>query len=167
MMAKYSLMVVLLCLLMTGCTDKPTHHEQSIEQHNKNAQQHNTQELYHYKTAFVGDNSKVSAIVHLQSYPKDIKIKHLEIESAQSPYALKVFFESPQDVSHEALFKNAVMTFALIQNIDTLYYINEQNNAMMLEYHRKGTDERLQTMGDSLQKIGSSADSFNQYLQEP
>ncbi|MDO4250018.1 MAG: DUF4825 domain-containing protein [Moraxella sp.] len=167
-MAKYPLiMMALLCLVMTGCTDKPAHNNQNIEQHNANVQPRNEQELYHYKTAFVGDNSKVSAIVHLQSYPKDLKIKHIEIESAQSPYGLKVFFESNQDISHEALFKNAVMTFALIENVDILYYINEQNKTVVLEYRRKGTDERLQTMGDSLQKIGSSADLFNQYLQEP
>ena len=47
--------------------------------------------LYDYKTAYIGDNSKVSHIVGAMQYPTGAKCETIKIQSEKEPYGLTVY----------------------------------------------------------------------------
>lgn len=49
-------------------------------------------ELYSYKTKYVGDNSKVGGIVSKLEFTKEYSYKSMEILSKEEPYGLKLYF---------------------------------------------------------------------------
>ena len=127
-----------------------------------------TQDLYQYKTAYVGDNSKVSAIVSLQSYPEGVKTDGIEILSAQEPYGLKVFLITHQKVNEVDLVKNAIITFALIENLYDIYYVNKNDDTIIVQFDRSSCEKELRaTIGKSLDEIGASPESLETLINYP
>lgn len=106
----HSLVVLLVGLLsLTGCDTSKGGDRASLHQ---------------YKTSYVGNNSKVIAIASLQEYPKGLGFAGIEILSQEEPYGLRVKLEGGAVPSREDLWKKAVITLSLIDNISDLYYID-------------------------------------------
>lgn len=126
----------------------------------------NTLKLYDHKTQYVGDNSKVSSIVHLQSYPKGVQILGIEILSQQEPFGLNVLIHTDQALKNDDLNKNAIITFALIDNLNDIYYIDSQNKNVVLHYHRNHSEQLLKQTGKSLAQISHNNKSLESYLKE-
>lgn len=130
--------------------------------------------LYNYKTDFVGDNSKVSQIVSRQDYPKGFEVGAIEILSSKSPYGLKVFVKDTSNINREDLFINAIETFALIGNLDRIYYLEsgrdfeEEKNKELKDkifiFYRKEIEEILEEKNTSLEEISKDRESFEDFV---
>lgn len=130
--------------------------------------------LYNYRTNYVGDNTKVSQIVSNQDYPKDFEVGAIEILSSKSPYGLKVFVKDTSNIKREDLFKNAITSFALIKNLDRIYYVEsgrdfeEEKNKELKDkifiFYRKEIEEILAEEDTSLEEISKDKESFENFI---
>ncbi|MCC3376289.1 M56 family metallopeptidase [Cohnella sp. REN36] len=89
-------------------------------------------ELLRYKTAYVGDNSRVVALIDLLPLPPGLKRGTVELHTAEAPYGLTTHYRedagaaaSERDAaSREALFRrHAAVLFSLIGNVDRIVAI--------------------------------------------
>ena len=130
--------------------------------------------LYNYKTDFVGDNSSVSQIVSRQDYPKGFEVGAIEILSSKSPYGLKIFVKDTPNINREDLFINAIETFALIGNLDRIYYVEsgrdfeEEKNKELKDkifiFYRKEIEEILEEKNTSIEEISKDRESFEDFV---
>lgn len=120
--------------------------------------------LYEFKTAYVGENSKVVPIASMQEYPAKAKYKNIEIHSEQHPYELNIYLENTKHVSKENLFKNAAVTFALIDNLENLNYIDADSDQVIASYTRTEIDKILEDKGlNNTKGIGNSKESWESF----
>lgn len=130
--------------------------------------------LYNYKTDYVGDNSSVSQIVSRQDYPKGFEVGAIEILSSKSPYGLKIFVKDTSNINREDLFINAIETFALIKNLDRIYYVEsgrdfeEEKNKELKDkifiFYRKEIEEILEEKNTSIEEISKDRESFEDFV---
>src|SRR5699024_7260582 len=110
-----SLILVILCTsFLIGCETKK---EKTL-----------ADELYSYKTKYVGDNSKVGGIVSKLEFPKEHSYKSMEILSKEEPYGLKLYFvgNANDTIIDDFKFDSAIL-FSLIDNLDYIIYIVEDD----------------------------------------
>lgn len=130
--------------------------------------------LYNYKTDYVGDNSSVSQIVSRQDYPKGFEVGAIEILSSKSPYGLKIFVKDTSNINREYLFINAIETFALIKNLDRIYYVEsgrdfeEEKNKELKDkifiFYRKEIEEILEEKNTSIEEISKDRECFEDFV---
>ncbi len=99
---------------------------------------YNLDEIAKYKTLYVGDNSKVSAIVdHLPVPDNYFKQQYISMGTDNRPYKLNVFYEgkkgashigewpitSPNTATYSNLQKNALVLFSMIDNVDEITFL--------------------------------------------
>lgn len=130
--------------------------------------------LYNYKTDYVGDNSSVSQIVSRQDYPKGFEVGAIEILSSKSPYGLKIFVKDTSNINREDLFINAIETFALIKNLDRIYYVEsgrdfeEEKNKELKDkifiFYRKEIEEILEEKNTRIEEISKDRESFEDFV---
>ena len=130
--------------------------------------------LYNYKTNYVGDNSKVSHIISNQDYPKGFEVGAIEILSRKSPYGIKVFVKDTSNIKREDIFKNAITSFALIKNLDRIYYVEsgrdfeEEKNKELKDrifiFYRKEIEEILEEKNTSLEEISENKENFENFI---
>lgn len=130
--------------------------------------------LYNYKTNYVGDNSKVSHIISNQDYPKDFEVGAIEILSRKSPYGIKVFVKDTSNIKREDIFKNAITSFALIKNLDRIYYVesgrdfeeekSKELNDKIFIFYRKEIEEILEEKNTSLEEISDNKENFENFI---
>ena len=93
--------------------------------------------VFAYKRAYVGDNSKVSHILDKQGYPEEIIVEKFEILSQTEPYGLRVYLSKAPKDANKALLNNALLTFSLIDNLSKLYYIEDKSDQVIVTYERE------------------------------
>ena len=93
--------------------------------------------VFAYKTAYVGDNSKVSHILDKQGYPEEIVVQKFEILSQAEPYGLRVYLSKVPKDANKALLNNAMLTFFLIDNLSNLYYVEDKSDQVIATYERE------------------------------
>ena len=93
--------------------------------------------VFAYKRAYVGDNSKVSHILDKQGYPEEIVVQKFEILSQAEPYGLRVYLSKVPKDANKALLNNALLTFSLIDNLSNLYYIEDKSDQVIATYERE------------------------------
>lgn len=130
--------------------------------------------LYNFKTNYVGDNSKVSHIISNQDYPKDFEVGAIEILSRKSPYGIKVFVKDTSNIKREDIFKNAITSFALIKNLDRIYYVesgrdfeeekSKELNDKIFIFYRKEIEEILEERNTSLEEISENKENFENFI---
>lgn len=121
--------------------------------------------LYSYKTEFVGDNSKVSGIASGIKYPEGYTEDGIKINSKEEPYSLDIYLNVKSSDENIDFFDQAVLTFALIGNVEQINYINKDNNELIDSYKRETVEVVLRENGEkSLKEIGSSQEEIDNYL---
>ncbi len=96
---------------------------------------YNLAEISKYKTPYVGDNSKVSAIVNNLPVPDNyFKQQYISMVTDKQPYKLNVYYEpkenvvrqwpivSRDNVSFSNISKNALVLFCMIDNLDEVNF---------------------------------------------
>lgn len=152
-MHKNNIPIFVLSLALFACTDT--------------APSKSNDTLYQYKSAYVGDNSKTLSVINLQPYPKGVQMAGIEILSQNTPYGLKVYLSDSNNVADDNLFKNAIITFALIDNLDNIYYIDKNSNQTIAQYNRDDSEYQLkQSTGKIIKDIGANAQNLEGYLNQ-
>ncbi len=131
-----------------------------------------TDELYSYRTEYVGDNSKVGNIVSRLEFPQKYNYKSMEILSKEEPYGLKLYFTENKGEDFKASIEQfkipSTIIFSLIDNLDEITYILEKENEEIVI----GTLEReyvdsitISVLGMNTKEIGSSKKKFSQLVE--
>ncbi|GAB6181351.1 hypothetical protein JCM14036_26700 [Desulfotomaculum defluvii] len=134
------LLVILLLLTVLGIELQRI--KSAKENPSPNFSSYNAQTLYKYKTAYVGDNSKV---IHLiDSLPYANLREEVSLQTQVVPYGVTVDYDfrtttkEPQQM--ETIFQNnAVILFALIENVDEITFITK-GTVQSPKYHYKRSE---------------------------
>lgn len=129
-----------------------------------------TDELYSYRTEYVGDNSKVGNIVSRLEFPKEYNYKSMEILSKEEPYGLKLYFTENQDKDFEASIEefkvSSTIIFSLIDNLDKVTYILENEEIVIGTLEREYIDSiTISVLGMNTKELGSSKGKFNKLVE--
>lgn len=125
----------------------------------------NDTSLYSYKTEFVGDNAKVGNIINNLVYPHDAKNGSFEIVSEKEPYTLIVNIETSTVLTDADLKEDAILTFALIDNLSVLEY-HEEDDDIIAVFTRADIDYDLKANGyQDTHEIGKSKKSFESFIE--
>ncbi|MDD2421883.1 MAG: DUF4825 domain-containing protein [Heliobacteriaceae bacterium] len=133
------------------------------------------EKLYQYHGTYVGDNSKVAAIVQALDY-KDLPLKSIELKTDYEPYRIAVnymvdsraHYRFPNDIE-TAWNKNAAVMFSLIPNADEIMFSldDEYGNFFWSYYNRENVSERFGMeyfTSNTLKEATGSLASFTNYL---
>lgn len=144
--------VLLVCNLFCGCSPS-----------GKNP---GDESIYDYKTRYIGNNTKVIGVVNRQDYPEGLKYASIAIDViAIDTFCLLVKMQAEKTVPKEKLFRNAVATFALIDNLSELKYVNASNDTTIATFKRDAVNLALKENGqNSCEEIGKSKAAFFNYL---
>lgn len=138
---KLAMAVGLLCLvvlggvLLTGCQERQdSTNEQSSA---TGTVGYDAEALFKYKTPYVGDNSRVVNLI--SSLPFSDLRGEVSLQTQSAPYGVTVDYDfsgAEQDTRRvESVFRdNAVVMFALIDNVDTITF-NARGAAQPAEYN--------------------------------
>ncbi|HFI0040593.1 TPA: DUF4825 domain-containing protein [Streptococcus suis] len=98
-----------------------------------------SESLEDYRTEYVGDNSKVIKIASLQDYPTAYRYEHIEIQSDEKPYELRIFLKvsNASSAVDTDLQKNRDSIFDLIANLDHLTFVDADTGAEIISYTRE------------------------------
>ncbi|MGE4354377.1 MAG: M56 family metallopeptidase [Oscillospiraceae bacterium] len=131
------------------------------------------EQLFAYRTAYVGDNSAVANIVYLLTFPSDVAYDHIALQTDSEPYGVDVYFsvtpkvKAAYDTSEPekiAVFrKNACIMLSLIENADrvTFYLDDGEENKDGLVFTREWAES---IAGANLWAESSSAESLNSLI---
>lgn len=97
--------------------------------------------IYKFKTPYVGDNTKVIGIVSNLEYPDGLEYSSIEIKSKDLTLLVKM--KQSKNVERDKLFRDAVMTFALIDNLKSLKYVNSITNEIIATFNRDEVNQML------------------------
>ncbi|WP_418313316.1 DUF4825 domain-containing protein [Porphyromonas sp.] len=97
--------------------------------------------MYKFKTPYVGDNTKVIGIVSNLEYPDGLEYSSIEIKSKDLTLLVKM--KQRKNVERDKLFRDAVMTFALIDNLKSLKYVNSITNEIIATFNRDEVNQML------------------------
>ena len=124
--------------------------------------------LYDNKTEHVADNSQVGNIVSGLNYTKKFNYSSFEVvtDEKEGTNTLKVVLEPKEAYKDVDFTKQAAMTFALIDDLDDIDYINKDSGSIILEYGRKNLDEILKAKSEdetTIETISSSQENFEDF----
>lgn len=127
----------------------------------------NYKEIYHYKTPYVGNGSKVSNLVS-NLYYWEYK-KGISLETKERPYKVTVKYSKIEEYfSHgdtvlitDKILKNASIMFCLIDNVDEIYFsFDDKDGPYIFSLKREHIN---QIFGQDIRKYSSS---FNRFRNE-
>ena len=75
------------------------------------------------KTQYVGDNSKVVALIDAMPLPAGVVRDSVEIQTSTKPYAIIIHYtvNEEKNLGSSFFFRNAVMLLGLVENVDVIY----------------------------------------------
>ncbi len=88
------------------------------------------------QTIFIGDNSKVVQLASNLPYPEGMGYDHIEIQSQNEPYELKVFVTT-DEVKTAGLQECADKAFEKVHNMGIISFYNQENHQLIQSFHRK------------------------------
>lgn len=148
--AAFVMALILITSLLSACNSE----EKSLAEN-----------LYSYKTSFVGDSSKVGNIVNKLPFPNDYAVNTIEIISGEEPYGLKIYFDSTaKDASIKDFDKDSAILFSLIDNLSYITYaytINDKDISIGTIYKEEIDEITKQDFDMTTTEIGSNYDNFN------
>lgn len=102
-------------------------------------------ELMAEKTPYVGNNSKVSALVHLLPLPEDMAYNGTELKTKEEPYKVIIFVKS-ENMDKDAFLRaadqdifqeNSALLYALIGNVTTIEWrLDDENPSSSVTFDR-------------------------------
>ncbi len=123
------IVAVIICIVAGICLLSNPKEKADISYEHPNAEQ-----LFEYRTAYVGDNSAVGNIVSLLEFSTDVKYDHIELQTSAEPYGVDVYFNVTPEVkaAYDASepdnnFRvNACIMLSLIENADHItFYLDD------------------------------------------
>lgn len=122
--------------------------------------------VYNYKTDYVGDNSKVTKIVDSVKLPSIVKRGDIKIDSDSEPYGVIIYLENTEDINPRDLSTNAAVYFSLISNLGYVEF-KETSEKTIVVFNREEIDKFLESKYFKTSKeIGSNEKSFYDYIEK-
>ncbi|EEG76270.1 M56 family metallopeptidase [Dethiobacter alkaliphilus] len=129
-----------------------------------NGFQYNAEELLRQRTPYVGDNSKVSNLIG--ALPLAKYRQSLSLQTKETPYGVTVYYDfelsglSKEDID-EILYYNAVVMFALIDNVDVIAFNAHGLGEVSYQFLRS---ELEQDFGKDLREFAENREEFLIFL---
>lgn len=95
---------------------------------------YDTESLLKNKTLYIGDNSKVVAIIDALPLPKGVARNAIELATSDTPYGVTINYNLEDDsalISEEQFLKNSVLLFALIDNVQEVTHLGHWQNQLL------------------------------------
>ncbi|MCB8815315.1 M56 family metallopeptidase [Desulfosporosinus shakirovi] len=82
-----------------------------------------TETLMANKTQYVGDNSKVVALIDAMPLPAGVVRDSVELQTSATPYSITIHYtvSELEGLDNTYAFHNAIMLFSLVDNVDVIY----------------------------------------------
>jgi len=82
-----------------------------------------TETLMANKTQYVGDNSKVVALIDAMPLPTGVVRDSVELQTFTKPYSITIHYtvSELEGLNNTYAFNNAIMLFSLVDNVDVIY----------------------------------------------
>ncbi|WP_238650014.1 M56 family metallopeptidase [Paenibacillus piscarius] len=119
--------IVVLVLIIVGCTANPQPLQPA-----KTYSGYAVKQLLESRTLYIGNISKVSALVGAMPLPEGLEGAGIELATSSRPYGLTVNYrmndkasmwnEELEALTRESLLSNSVLLFSLIDNVDIINY---------------------------------------------
>jgi beta-lactamase regulating signal transducer with metallopeptidase domain len=90
--------------------------------------------LINNKTPYVGNNVKVVALIDSMPLPEGIFRDTVQLHTTETPFGLTIHYSMKDDtaeVSEEQFLRNAVLLFALVDNLDEITHLGHWNNQLL------------------------------------
>jgi hypothetical protein len=87
--------------------------------------------LMQNKTLYIGNNSRVGALVNALPLPQGVSRDTIELDTAAPPYGMKINYKLADDtlkISEEQFLRNSVLLFALIDNLEEITHMGFWHN---------------------------------------
>ncbi|MEN6391222.1 MAG: M56 family metallopeptidase [Syntrophomonas sp.] len=124
------------------------------------------------KTAYVGNNSKVAALIDAMPLPQGIKRSTIELQTAAPPYGITVDCTikdigglGDQGAINNIFYRNSIMLFSLIDNVDIINYnITDEtsHNAVFSFTCSRATAEKL--LGQDVRQYTGSVEALKNLI---
>lgn len=139
-----------------------------------------TNDIYSYRTEFVGNNVKVLNISDRLNISQALEKTGIELQTKTAPYSLTINYKADTttrdffaDENNQAsIINSAVILFSLIENVDSVNFSidDEKIEPYKVEYTRKWAEDlmgvNLWEQSSTLQGFVKQVDSFMQNLVE-
>lgn len=128
------------------------------------------EKLFEYKTAYVGNASKVGNIICLLDYPEKLNYDSFELDTDNVPYGVTINLTADPEPRkyytrawQQAPFeKNALIMFALIGNVDYINFkLQDGENDYLLQNTRDWANHK---MGKDVRDFAQNQDDFAEFL---
>lgn len=128
-------------------------------------------DLLQNKTKYIGNNSKVGALIDALPLPQSIIRDKIELSTAQTPYVVSITYHLQDDtipISEKQFLRNSVLLFALIDNVDKVEHIGFWNNKSLSSIpftysHTRADAERI--VGGDVRQFAKSRESLNELIE--
>jgi len=88
-------------------------------------------DLLNHKTPYIGNNSKVVALLDALPLPQGITRSTVQLSTSQHPYGLTIHYSLTDDslvISEEQFLRNSLFLFSLIDNVEKIDHQGYWNN---------------------------------------
>jgi hypothetical protein len=126
--------------------------------------------LYANKAAYIGDNSKVSAIIHNLIVPNQLSWGGLELQTASEPYGLTLNYSLSDATSKNfdsdslsnSFQKNSVVIFSLVSNVENITInLKQGSKVTTFNYSREEINKLL---GQDVRNFIQTKESFKNLI---
>lgn len=123
------------------------------------------------KTQYIGNFSKVVALIDAMPLPAGIIRDVVQLETTKIPYGLIVHYSMTDDslqISEEQFLRNTMLLFALIENVETIDHLGHWNNKILSSTPFRFTYTRTDAeriVGGDLRQFGESKDRLAELLE--
>ncbi len=126
-----------------------------------------TRTLLANKTPYIGDNSKVVALIDSMPLPAGIVRDKIELQTSAVPYAITINYivsnPGQAGITSDAFYRNSVLLFSLVGNVDEINFhiftgIRDNKASYSLTYIRAMADNSL---GGDVRNYASNAESLS------
>ena len=166
----WSIIALAVALIVGGvCLTNAVSNNTNIET-TKNISEYNAKTLLSYKTAYVGNNSKVSGIVNNLPVPVGLIREKTVLLTEKAPYGIVVHYDIKNSngividgsVDRLFLYQNAAVMFSLIDNVDNIKFVLSDNGASYeFSYTRQMADEYF---GRDVRQYSKTITDFEEFL---
>lgn len=168
------LAILLAAGILTACASNPTIGADASPTSTLDAKSNASllaQGLYAGKTDYIGNASKVQALVNLLPPLAGSRQTTISMTTAEKPYGLCISYESLDDaveVKEEAFFQNAALLFATIQNVDEIQFTcpwsTHLERSSMRFSHTVTREEVDRGMGSDVRDFAESPEQLDQLI---
>ena len=133
------LVSVIACVVVAVCFLTNPREEEKEQQGNEERVEGKSLmgDLEQYRTDYIGDAPKVSAIAQGLTYPKDYTYSSIELQTTTEPYELIIYLDGKAEVQEEEFAKCASAAFELIGNMGVITFKEVQNGETIASFAKE------------------------------